>query len=259
MNKSGFIGVIDSGIGGLSVLNELLKILPNENYIYYADIKNCPYGEKTSEEIQKLTFATVNTLVDSGAKAIVIACNTATGSAVAAIREKYDKFPIIGIEPAIKPAVTCLPGQNIAVLATPLTIKQEKFKKLYTAMSDSANVIPIPCPNLASLIENNFSDKKLITDYLYNVLRDFLPDKLDGIVLGCTHFTFIKNHILALLPNVKLFDGNEGTAKQTKHLLDTYGLTADRKIGNFEIMTSGNQHNTAEFNLKSIHFLNLLK
>ena len=256
MSKNGFIGVIDSGIGGISVLNELLKILPTEEFVYFADIKNCPYGEKNTEDIKHLTFSSVDNLIQSGAKAIVIACNTATGSAVSALRETYTDFPIIGIEPAIKPAVVSLPGKNIAVLATPLTIKQEKFQKLYTTMTDKANIIPIPCPNLATLIENGNDNNSIITEYLYDIFNEYIPNKLDGIVLGCTHYTFIKEKILNIFPTVRLFDGNEGTARQTKRIIINNGLLSSKKRGCFKIRTSGNYKETAVFVLKSIQFLN---
>ncbi|MBM6837465.1 aspartate/glutamate racemase family protein, partial [Clostridium saudiense] len=129
MNKKEMpIGFLDSGLGGISVLREALKIMPNENYIYFGDSKNAPYGTKTKKEIRDLTFNTVEFLLEKGAKGIVVACNTATSAAVAELRLVYPDIPLVGIEPAIKPAVELSKKGNILMMATPMTVKQDKFK-----------------------------------------------------------------------------------------------------------------------------------
>lgn len=139
------IGFMDSGLGGLSVLREAIKIMPSEDFIYYGDSLNAPYGTKTTEAIRELTFHVVEKLLNQGIKGLVIACNTATGAAVNQLRSAYPDLPIIGIEPAIKPAVMCNHGGRILVMATPMTIKQRKFRELLDLYKDKAEVIPVPC------------------------------------------------------------------------------------------------------------------
>ena len=149
MKNREVIGVFDSGVGGISVLRELIKVMPNENYLYFGDSEHAPYGTKTLEEVRALTIENVQALLGKGAKSIVVACNTATSAAVAVLRKMYPDLPLVGIEPAIKPAVLACPGQRVVVMATPMTLCQEKFQKLMQKYEENAQIIPLPCPGPA--------------------------------------------------------------------------------------------------------------
>ena len=140
------IGFFDSGVGGLSVLREAVKLMPNEHYVYFGDSKNAPYGVKKVEEIKDLTYKAVEFLIEKGAKAIVVACNTATSAAVASLRVTYPSIPIIGIEPAVKPAVELNRPGAIIIMATPVTLKEKKFKNLIAKYGDKAEVVSMPSP-----------------------------------------------------------------------------------------------------------------
>lgn len=214
------IGVFDSGVGGISVLRELHRISPGENLIYYGDSINAPYGERTTEEVRRLTFSGVEKLLDMGAKAIVVACNTATGAAVRLLRQTYPSLPIVGIEPAVKPAV--LWGEEklgkwdgsskILVMATPVTISQSKFAHLLEEYQGRADIISLPCPHLAELIEKGNPDSEEIKEYLARLLSPY--EDVDSVVLGCTHYPFVRKEIEAVLPEAEIFDGGYGTAKE---------------------------------------------
>ena len=152
-NKNGFIGFLDSGVGGISVLNEAIKLMPNERYVYLGDSKNAPYGIKTKKEVKELTVRNVDALIEEGAKAIVIACNTATSAAVAFLREKYKAVPILGVEPALKPAALSHRGEKILVMATSMTLAEKKFEHLMGKYKDDAKIVPVPCPGLMEFVE----------------------------------------------------------------------------------------------------------
>ena len=147
------VGVFDSGVGGISVLRELVKLMPNENYIYYGDSKNAPYGPKTVEEVRRLTVEHIDFLVERGAKAIVVACNTATSAAIDLLREKYPDMPVVGIEPALKPAVLSKQNARVLVMATPMTIREEKFHHLMQEYEAQAEIYPLACPGLPEFVE----------------------------------------------------------------------------------------------------------
>ena len=156
------IGFLDSGVGGLSVMKEALKIMPNENYIYFGDSKNAPYGVKPTKEIRDLTFNVVEFLMEKGIKGLVVACNTATSAAVSELRKVYPDMPLVGIEPAIKPAVELNRSGKILIMATPMTIKQQKFNLLLNKYKEKAEIVPIPCAGLMEFIENGvLSGKEL--------------------------------------------------------------------------------------------------
>ncbi len=224
------IGVFDSGVGGVSVLRELRRIAPSENIIYYGDSANAPYGDKSADEVRRLAFAAFEKLRSMGAKAIVVACNTATGAAVRLMRENTPEIPIVGIEPAIKPAViygeTVLKkndgSSKVLVMATPVTISQAKFAFLTEEYEKRANIIPLPCPRLAELIEAGDPCSPLIKNHLEELL---LPYKdVDSVVLGCTHYPFSAPLIAEVLPNARIFDGGLGTAKEALRRIEAAGL-----------------------------------
>lgn len=225
LTPSSPIAVFDSGMGGVSVLKQLYKIMPNENYLYFGDSKNAPYGTKTTEEILRLTTKNFEYLLSKGAKAVVLACNTATSAAAAYLREKYPSFPIIGLEPALKPAALSSEYPTVVVMATPLTLREKKFANLLARFEDEAKIIKLPAPELVKFVEADRLGTDEINAYLRNLFAPIDKDSIDCVVLGCTHFPFAKKDIAKVLGNkVRFFDGGEGAARQTMHLLSDSGM-----------------------------------
>ena len=240
IDKSLPVAVIDSGIGGATVLRELLKVMPNENYIYFGDSANAPYGTKTVEQVQALTVAMADRMLARGIKGMVIACNTATAAAAAGLREAHPEIPIIGIEPAVKPAALAKENPTVLVMATPLTLKQEKFMTLLHRYTDVAQILPLPCPGLAELIESGDFDSERVHAYLRDLFAPFNREKIDSIVLGCTHYPLVSKAILEEFGrHVELFYGGEGTARQTRRRLEERGTRSDAEgPGRVEILNS---------------------
>lgn len=257
MNKANLpIGVIDSGIGGLSVLRELIALMPNENYLFFGDSANTPYGTKSVETVRALTFASAERLIRRGIKALVIACNTATATAAKQLRELYPDMPIIGIEPALKPAVLAKPNPTVIVMATPLTLQQDKFLSLMSKYTEDAHIIPLPCPGLPELVEGGVFDDGRLDTYLDRLFSPFDKEKIDSIVLGCTHYPLIRNQILASFGRpVEIFDGSIGTAKQTRKLLNEAGiLSQSQEAGSVTLLNSDPSPKIREL---EEHFLNM--
>ena len=221
------IGVFDSGIGGLTTLKEIRKILPNEDYIFYADSKNNPYGNKTTEELLNITRNIVNFFIKENVKLIVIACNTATTKCIKQLRNEFKDIIFVGTEPAIK--VACDNNyRNTLVMATPGTINSERTHELISKYKkDNENLYLISCDNLANAIENN--QKEVINNLLHKYLDEYLDKKIDAIVLGCTHYPIIKNDIQKLFKNTTIIDGNIGVAKQVKYQLEINNLLNNKK------------------------------
>ncbi len=214
------IAVFDSGVGGISVLKELINILPNEDYIYYGDSQNAPYGMKDKETVKQLTINAAEYLFAQGAKGLVVACNTATSAAVRVLREMYPDIPIVGIEPAVKPAVTRKSGCRVLVMATPMTIREEKFQNLMERYRDMAEIIPMPCPGLMDFVERGDLHSDDFRRYLEELLFAHRIHPVDSVVLGCTHYPFAKSMIQDILgPDVMVFDGGEGTAREMRRRL----------------------------------------
>ena len=189
-NKNRPIGFFDSGVGGLSVMKEAIQVMPNENYIYFGDSKNAPYGVKSVEEVRDLTFKAVEFLLNKGVKGIAIACNTATSAAVADLRKIYPDLPLVGIEPALKPAVELNKDGNILIMATSMTLKEEKFNRLMNRYKDRASIIPVPCPGLVEFIEAGKLDGKEVEEYLFEKVNTYNGGKIASIVLGCTPVSY---------------------------------------------------------------------
>ena len=225
------IGFMDSGVGGLSVLREAMKIAPFEDYIYYGDSAHAPYGVKSVEEITRLTYDVVDKLLDMGIKGLAVACNTATSAAVRSLRGDYPDLPIVGIEPAIKPAVIDKDVKRVLVMATPMTIRQEKFNRLLSQYSDSKEVISVECGGLMEYVERGILEGAELEAYLSDKLTGYMNDEDTGIVLGCTHYPFLKETILKVLSSykVKIFDSGYGTALELMRRLDTAHLLRDDK------------------------------
>ena len=230
------ICVFDSGVGGISVLRELVKLMPNEDFIYFGDSLHAPFGTKSKEEVRKLTIDATKKFMDAGAKGVTIACNTATSAAVRVLREMYPDFPIVGIEPALKPAATEFPGKRILVLATPMTIAEEKFHLLLSKYENDAEVIPLPAPGLMEFVEKGETESEELKSFLEELLSPYKEGgekEVSGVVLGCTHYPFVAKQIGNVLgKNVKIFDGAEGTAREMRRRLDVAGLL--RKDENYK-------------------------
>lgn len=229
MNKAKApVAVLDSGIGGISVLKELIKLMPNEKFIYFGDFENAPYGTKTMEQVRDITVKNTKMLMDMGAKALVVACNTATGAAVRALREMYPDFPLVGIEPAVKPAMHDRPHPTVLIMATPLTLKQEKFEALLKRVAtEDATIIRLPCPGLMEIIDAGHVEGEKMDAYLKDLFKDIPKDTVDAVVLGCTHYPHAREAIVkALGKNVTVYDGGYGTAKEAKRRIEAAGLSA---------------------------------
>lgn len=233
---SNIVGVFDSGIGGLSVLRELEKILPNEDFYYYGDSLNNPYGEKSDEELFSITSGVVDYLVNKGCKLIVIACNTATTRCMKYLREKYKDIIFVGTVPAIK--VACdRDFKNTLVMATPATIESERTMELIRDnIRKDQNIYLVACPGLANAIEDN--DQERIEEILKETFREYKDKEIDSIVLGCTHYPFIKEEILKEMPGVSLLDGSRGVAMEVKRQLENNGLLSDKSSRKIVIYNS---------------------
>lgn len=235
------IGFFDSGVGGLSVLREAVKLLPGEDFIYFGDSKNAPYGVKDVDEVKALTFNAVDFLIEKNIKALVVACNTATSAAIIDIREKYSRMmPIIGIEPALKPAVEYKRKGKIIIMATPMTLAETKFSKLMNNYKSEAQIEPLPCPGLVELIETGIIEGQELDKYLRDKMDSFKHDGIAAVVLGCTHYPFIKKALSRVLTEeVPIIDGSRGTVKQLKRQLNEYNIINKRvNGGNIEINNS---------------------
>ena len=224
-DKQGYIGVFDSGVGGISVLRELVKIMPQEKYLYFGDCANAPYGTRSTAQVRQLTMAAAEILMDRDIKALVVACNTATAAAIHDLRQRYPDRIIVGIEPALKVAADHFPAGRVGVMATPVTLREEKFNQLSQRFGDM-QVSLIPVPGLVELIEKGSSQEELET-FLRPVLESYV-NKLDAVVLGCTHYPFASEAISGILGGqVALLDGGRGTALQTRRRLEEEGLLWD--------------------------------
>ena len=222
-----YIGVFDSGVGGMSVLKQCLKYLPDENYYFFGDSINAPYGERPREEIMELTMSGIGRMIDEGVKAIVIACNTATSVAAEALREKYKDIPILAIEPALKPAVLENEGKRILVMATTKTIYGDRFQNQLKKYKDKCTIYPVACPGLAERIEKGDLEKTDMKSLLDSLLKPY-EGKVDCVVLGCTHYPFIKKQLRQVLgENIIFYDGGNGEARELKRQLTVRGLLND--------------------------------
>ena len=225
MQKNAPIGIFDSGSGGISVLRTALHMLPNERFLYFGDTANAPYGTKTEEDVITLAKRVAEDLLDQGCKALVIACNTATCAAAATLRAMYPDLIIIGMEPALKLAHDLRPEGDILVLATPVSLSSDKYRLLYTAYGEHAH--SLPCPGLMDFVERGDIDSDELKSYLLDKLSPFLKDGNipAAVVLGCTHYVFLKKTIASLLPKETLvLDGNEGTVRQLRRRLEGENL-----------------------------------
>ena len=229
------VGVFDSGVGGISTLAALAREMPGEEFLYYGDTLHAPYGTRSTEEVIRLVWGVVDRLRQERIKALVIACNTATGAAAADLRAKLE-IPVIGMEPALKPAEEAWRGGRILVMATPLTLRQTKFLSLMDRFG--AHAVPQACPGLMELVERE--DDEGARRYLEQLFGAWDLERIDAVVLGCTHYVFLKPMIREMLPErILITDGNAGTARQTRRVLAEHGLLRPGENGGVRMETSG--------------------
>lgn len=220
------IGIFDSGMGGISVLREMNRFFSGVDFFYYGDITNSPYGKKSKDEITRLTKIACDYFLKKKVDAVLLACNTATSASVKLLRGLYP-VPIFGMEPAVKPALTENPEKKIAVLATQFTISEEKFLELERSLNANGRLVSYPCEGLAALV-----DKKKIEEageFLKPILEKIQSEKIDTIVLGCTHYVLLKKVFSSLNPSIKLYDGNAGTYS---HIQKSLGISMSNQLEN---------------------------
>lgn len=225
MEKEDTIAVFDSGVGGISVLRHLRRLLPGERFLYFGDSANAPYGTRSTGEVRALTLAAAEKLMTiAPLKALVLACNTATAAAVEDLRAHWPELIVIGIEPALKVAADHFPGGRVGVMATAVTLREEKFDHLLHRFEGGCTVAKIPAPGLVERIEAGQTQGPQIQALLHGILDPYVG-KLDALVLGCTHYPFVSKTIGEILgPGTALLDGGEGTARETRRRLALSGL-----------------------------------
>ena len=243
--KNEYIAVFDSGVGGISVLRQLCRELPQERFLYFGDSANAPYGNRSVEQVRQLTLDAAKMLMGRNVKALVVACNTATAAAIELLRQTYPDEIIIGIEPAVKLAASRYPQGHIGVMATQVTLRQERFEDLIARHGGTAAVERIPAPGLVELIEQGKADSPETEELLTGILAPWLG-KLDALVLGCTHYPFVKKVISRILgTKTELLDGSLGTARETRRRLEAAGLLRTGE-GEILIEDSAPGHETVE-------------
>lgn len=234
------IGVLDSGVGGITVLKTALRMLPAEDYIYYADSGNAPYGLKPRKDVIKYVREAASFLMGAGIKALLIACNTATSVAVSHLRSIYD-IPIIGMEPAVKPAVRENgEGRRVLVIATPLTLTEDKFRNLVRTVDEEKVVDFIPASELVKYAEQGEFSSPRVLSYIENMLSRLDMNRYGALVLGCTHFIYFRESFRKILPlSVKIIDGNEGTVRNLKNILEESSMVNTQGHGSISYYITG--------------------
>ena len=230
MNQINKIGIFDSGIGGLTVLKKIVEVLPNEKYIYYADTDNVPYGIKPKEEVKKYVKEAIEFLVSKQVKAIVVACNTATSIAIKYLRETYE-IPIIGIEPALKPAIEKRNGKKVLIMATPITIKEKKLQNLVEDLNASEYVDLMDMPKLVEFAEKMEFESDEVKKYIKEKLKKYNLNDYSVLVLGCTHFPLFKKSLSEIFLNkIQMIDGSLGVSNRLKDILEKRDLLGNNKL-----------------------------
>ncbi len=225
------VGIFDSGIGGITVLHRALEVLPNERYLYYADEDHVPYGEKKKEEIVRFADGAMAFLAARGIRAAVVACNTATSAAIGFLRRKY-RFPILGMEPAVKPAVQVSGGKRVMVVATPVTVRQDKLRNLIRRVDRDHSVDLLALPGLVRFAEREEFDSPAVRRYLEGALSPYDLSQYSALVLGCTHFNYFKDTFARIFPaGAALIDGCAGTVNNLARVLRQAGLSGGGEPG----------------------------
>ena len=247
MDKHSHIAVFDSGVGGVSVLRELRKLMPGERFYYFGDSANAPYGKKTTEQVRELTMAAGKKLLeDLDCKALVVACNTATAAAITDLREKYPDRIVVGIEPALKLACDRHPGGTIGIMATDVTLREQKLAALMERVKRDCTVHRVQAPGVVELVEAGKADTDEAVALMAQILGPYAGD-LNALVLGCTHYPFMKKAMGSVLGDaVELLDGGEGTARETRRRL----LEADLlNEGDGELIVENSSENPEKIRL----------
>ena len=240
MNNNGPIGVFDSGLGGLSVLRDMRTLLPAEDILYYADNAYCPYGLRSQPEIQERSRLITQLLIDRGAKAVVVACNTASSMAITDLRIHFPGLDIIGLEPAVKPAVKLTRSGKVGVLATPRTVAGERLRWLIETHAGGVEVHTVAAAGLVELVESGELSGPAVVGMLRPLLDPMIAAGVDVVVLGCTHYPFLRGSIESYMgPDVPVIDSGLAIARRTRHVLDAASLlTASTDAGTMQLMTS---------------------
>ncbi len=217
--KEDHIAVFDSGVGGISVLRQLYRLLPGEQFVYYGDSANAPYGARSTDEVRRLALSAAKKIMECHQiKALVVACNTATAAAIDDLRSTYPELIVIGIEPALKVAADSFPEGRVGIMATDVTLREEKLNRLI-GLFPACDVEKIHAPGLVELVEAGKGNSPEADALLRPVLSPY-AGKIDALVLGCTHYPFAAKSIRRILgPKIMLADGGEGTARETKRRL----------------------------------------
>lgn len=239
------VGVFDSGLGGISVLKEAVRCLPHEHFIYYGDNLHAPYGDRPEQEITRLSAQCADILTEKGVKALLVACNTATGAAIRLIRSKLD-VPVVSMEPAIKPACQSPGNGKILMCATYATTQLERYKKLKTRMPDPERIIDVPCPGIVDIIEQGNFCYSAFEKALDKCLGRYEGALIDGLVLGCTHYIFIKDVFYRYARSrfrgqCRMFDGNAATVRQLTRVLSANDMLKVCGTGSVSFFTSGDR------------------
>ena len=223
------IGVYDSGFGGLSVWRELRRMLPNESLIYLGDGKNCPYGGRSREEITAFATDAMERLVTEGVKMVVVGCNTATTAAVAHLRERWSDMPIVGLEPAVKPACLSSRTRRIAVLATEHSLRSEMFLATALRYAGDVEVVKVVGEGFVELVERGAEHSAEAEAAVRKVVEPLLGMNIDKIVLGCTHYPFLRPLIEGVIGDrdIAVIDSGEAVARRVKWLLERYDIGAE--------------------------------
>ena len=227
------IGVYDSGFGGLSVWQELCRRLPNESLLYLGDGKNCPYGGRSKQEITAFAFDAVERLVDEGVKMVVVGCNTATTAAVSALRERWSDIPIVGLEPAVKPACLTTRTRRIAVLATEHSLRSEMFLSTAQRYAEGVEVIKVVGEGFVDIVERGMEATDEAREAVRRVVEPLLAKDIDKIVLGCTHYPFLMPHVESVVRGcgIDVIDSGEAVARRVAWLLERYDMASDGSVG----------------------------
>jgi glutamate racemase len=233
------VGVFDSGVGGISVAREIHRALPAEHLLYVADTAYVPYGDRGDEEVRARTLAIGGWMQDQGAKVMVVACNTASGAALEALREVL-AIPVIGLEPALKPAVRETGNGRVGVMATVGTLRSARFQRLVDNYADGVQVVRDPCPGLADLVEDGMLHGPELAERMEAYVAPLREAGVDTVVLGCTHYVFVRDAIRdALGPHVRLLDSGDAIARRTRQILADAGALREGGPGSVRILTTG--------------------
>jgi glutamate racemase len=232
------VGIFDSGVGGLSVAREIRRELPAEDLLYLADTAYCPYGDRTLHDVRARTLGAGRFLQEQGAKVLVVACNTASGAALELLREALT-IPVVGLEPAVKPAVAQTRNGRVGVMATSGTVRSDRLRRLIDSYAGGRQVIAQPCPGLADMVEDGLLEGPALDDKLRELTAPLREAGVDTVVLGCTHYVFVADSIArALGPGVQLLDSGPAIARQTRRVLHDRGELEPSGQGAIRFLTT---------------------